>query len=85
MHELIVFDLDNTLARSKTVIDEEMAGLLYKLLKKKKVSVISGGSYAQFEKELLYALPFNTNFSNLHIFPTDGTAYYAWIRDEGRW
>jgi phosphomannomutase len=85
MYELIVFDLDNTLARSKTVIDTEMSDLFYKLLKKKKVAVISGGSFKQFEKELLFALPFDSKFENLHIFPTDGTAYYAWIKDEGRW
>lgn len=85
MGDLIVFDLDNTLAISKTVIDEEMSDLLCKLLKNKKVAIISGGSFKQFEKEILQSLKLETNLSNLHIFPTDGTAYYVWIPNEGRW
>lgn len=85
MKELIVFDLDNTLARSKTTIDEEMSDLLEKLLKVKKVAVISGGSFKQFEKELLFNLKMTSNLSNLHIFPTDGAAYYIWIADSGKW
>jgi HAD superfamily hydrolase (TIGR01484 family) len=85
MYELIVFDLDNTLAPSKMVIDEEISSALKKLLQKKKVAVISGGSFKQFEKELLFNLPLDCKFENLHIFPTDGASYYAWITDEGRW
>ncbi len=85
MNDLIVFDLDNTLAISKTVIDEEMSDLFEKFLEVKKVAVISGGSFKQIEKELLFNLKLDTNFPNLHLFPTDGTAYYAWIKEEGRW
>lgn len=83
--KLIVFDLDNTLAVSKTVIDEEMSELLRKLLEIKKVAVISGGSFKQLEKELLFHLSLETNLSNLHIFPSGGTSYYCWIKDEGKW
>lgn len=83
--KLIVFDLDNTLAVSKTVIDEEMSKLLLKLLEIKKVAVISGGSFKQLEKELLFHLSLETNLTNLHIFPTGGTSYYSWIRNEGKW
>jgi HAD superfamily hydrolase (TIGR01484 family) len=83
--KLIVFDLDNTLAVSKTVIDEEMSELLRKLLEIKKVAVISGGSFKQLEKELLFHLSLETNLTNLHIFPTGGTSYYNWIKDEGKW
>ncbi len=84
-YELIVFDLDNTLAKSKVAINEEMSTLLTKLLEIKKVAVISGGSFKQFEKELLYGLSMYSNFTNLHLFPNDGTAYYVWDTKEGRW
>ena len=40
---LIVFDLDGTLAESKSVIDPEMAGLIDSLLGVLNVAVISGG------------------------------------------
>lgn len=85
MYELIVFDLDNTLAISKTVVDEEMSELISKLLKKTKVAVISGGSFKQFEKEILFPLSIETNFSNLHLFPTDGAEYLNWNKEDGKW
>ncbi len=81
--DVIVFDLDNTLARSKTIIDEEMGGLLAELLTKKKVAVVSGGSMAQFKKELLDPLP--PPYDNLHLFPTDGTAYFKWDTATHAW
>ena len=49
MKKLIVFDLDGTLAESKSSIDSEMAGLLNSLLGVVKVSVRSGGNWSQFE------------------------------------
>lgn len=80
-YKIIVFDLDNTLSRSKLMIDKEMADLLESLLKKIQVAVISGGSFDQFSKELLDPLLCMDLFKNLHIFPTDGTAYYVWKND----
>jgi len=43
---VIAFDLDNTLADSKSPITEQMAVLLDELLKKFQVCVISGGKFA---------------------------------------
>lgn len=57
MKKLIVFDLDGTLAESKSPIDTEMSGLLHDLLAIVKVAVISGGDWPQFEKKLLSNLP----------------------------
>jgi phosphomannomutase len=51
--KLVVFDLDGTLAESKSAIDAEMAKLLDSLLDLVKVSVISGGAWLQFEKQVL--------------------------------
>ena len=42
---VIVFDLDNTLAESKSPITEQMAGLLDDLLKKFQVCLISGAGF----------------------------------------
>ena len=54
--QLIVFDLDGTLAPSKTPMDREMCGLMEKLLQGKKAAVIGGGGYGQFKKQLLETL-----------------------------
>ena len=45
MKRLIVFDLDGTLAESKSLLDAEMASLLGELLNVVKAAVISGGSW----------------------------------------
>jgi hydroxymethylpyrimidine pyrophosphatase-like HAD family hydrolase len=57
MKKLIVFDLDGTLAESKSPLDAEMSKLLGALLGIVKVAVISGGNWPQFEKQLLSNLP----------------------------
>lgn len=77
--KVIVFDLDGTLAVSKGSIDDEMASLLGKLLRKKKVAVISGGGYPQFEKQFLSNLTCDEYcFSNLYIFPTNASRFYRY-------
>jgi len=48
MKKLIVFDLDGTLAPSKSSLAPETAGLLRDLLGFVRVAVISGGAWAQF-------------------------------------
>jgi phosphomannomutase len=81
--ELVVFDLDGTLAESKAKLDDEMAELIVKLLDKKKVAVISGGMFSQFEKQFLSNLPASVNqLKNLFLLPTTGTRLYAW-KDSG--
>ena len=49
MKKLIVFDLDGTLAESKSSLDPEMSGLLHNLLAIVKVAVISGGGWPQLK------------------------------------
>jgi phosphomannomutase len=81
--ELIIFDLDGTLAPSKSFIDPEMGELLVKLLARKKIAIISGGGYPQFETQLLHALPHGVdNLTNLLLLPTSGTKLYIW---QGGW
>ena len=50
MKALIVFDLDGTLAASKSAIDSEMATLLTALLAEAKVAIISGGGHCRRSK-----------------------------------
>src|SRR5271165_5268470 len=82
MKRLIVFDLDGTLAPSKSSLAPQTAGLLRDLLGVMKVAVISGGAWAQFEKQLLTDLPQNTFLANLSLLPTCGTKFFQY---KGEW
>ncbi|MEW9547079.1 HAD-IIB family hydrolase [Nonomuraea sp. NPDC050783] len=78
-YSLIAFDLDDTLAVSKSRIDDRMAGLLARLLDSVEVCVISGGQFAQFETQVLRHLPVDDGQrARLHLMPTCGTRYYRW-------
>ncbi len=81
MKKLIVFDLDGTLAESKSALDAEMSLLLYDLLRIVKVAVISGGNWPQFEKQLLSNLPNDERLKNLSILPTCGTKFFQYAED----
>ena len=81
MKKLIVFDLDGTLAESKSALDAEMSALLHDLLSIVKVAVISGGNWPQFEKQLLSNLPHDEHLKNLSILPTCGTKFFQYAED----
>lgn len=83
MKTLIVFDLDGTLAESKSPLDAEMAVLIRRLLEVIKVAVISGGAWPQFETQLLSNLPDDDRLNELSLLPTCGTKFYR--RRNGRW
>jgi len=78
--DLIAFDLDDTLAPSKSSLDPRMAGLLAQLLAVVEVCVISGGQFGQFESQLIAGLPESATslFGRLHLLPTCGTQYYRY-------
>ncbi len=78
MKKLIVFDLDGTLAESKSAVDPEMSGLLHDLLVIVKVAVISGGGWPQFQKQLVSNLPHDKLLANLSLLPTCGTKCYRY-------
>ena len=82
MKKLFVFDLDGTLAESKSSLGPEMAGLLGTLLTIMKVAVISGGAWEQFESQLLANLTSDDHFANLFLLPTCGTQFYKY---NGKW
>ncbi len=78
MKKLVVFDLDGTLAESKSTLDAEMAALMNKLLSFIKVAVISGGNWPQFQKQVLAHLTSDERLKNLSLLPTCGTQFYKY-------
>jgi len=86
MKKLIAFDLDGTLAPSKSPADDRMTNTLSHLLEKFQVCVISGGKFEQFQKQLLSNLQADpTQLERLHIMPTCGTRYYAYDLAKQDW
>jgi len=81
MKRLIVFDLDGTLAKSKSALDPQMADLLHDLLTVVKVAVISGGDWPQFDKQVLSNLPQDDTRENLSLLPTCGTKFYQFTSE----
>jgi phosphomannomutase len=86
MKKVIAFDLDGTLAESKSALTDKMSGLLSGLLETYHVCVISGGKFGQFEKQLLANLQVEPmKLEKLHLMPTCGTRYYVHQIADGSW
>ena len=81
---VLAFDLDNTLALSKTRMDQTMAVHFAALTRLRPVAIVSGGRFSQFRDQVLDALPDDTRFDQLHLMPTSGTRYYRWDPDNSR-
>ncbi len=82
---LVAFDLDDTLAPSKSPVDPRMAESLVDLLGAVEVCVISGGQFGQFAMQLVDNLPLDhpEALARLHLMPTCGTQYYRF--EQGAW
>ncbi|MBY0376629.1 HAD family hydrolase, partial [Patescibacteria group bacterium] len=86
--KIVSFDLDGTLAVSKSPMTKEMADLLTRLLIYKKVAVISGGSFTQFKTQFLPHFEAGgnaTNISNLILLPTSGSQRYEFDKNKMDW
>ncbi len=75
---LVAFDLDDTLAPSKSAIDPQIGAQLIALAERVEVAIISGGQLAQFRAQVVEKLPDASaaTLSHLHLLPTCGTQYY---------
>ncbi|MDO5494268.1 MAG: HAD-IIB family hydrolase [bacterium] len=81
MVRLVAFDLDDTLAPSKSQIPAEVADALLRLLEVAEVCIISGGQWSQFRDQVIDHLDADTyQLRRLHLMPTCGTRY---IRHDG--
>jgi HAD superfamily hydrolase (TIGR01484 family) len=81
---LVAFDLDDTLAPSKSPIDPRIGSLLISLAERVEVAIISGGQLAQFTSQVVDRLPDASSavLARMHLLPTCGTQYYR-LSDDG--
>lgn len=81
---MVAFDLDDTLAPSKSPLPPLMDRRLCELLDHVEVCIISGGQMGQFKAQVLDNLHADSEeLRRLHLMPTCGTRYYR--HREGRW
>ncbi len=81
--KIVIFDLDGTLAESKSKISNEMVNALKALLLKFEVAVISGGNFNQFQNQLISHLNLSLEEARkFYLFPTSGTSFYKNISGE---
>lgn len=81
---IVAFDLDGTLAESKAPLSRDIASLLSELLKVKKVAIISGATFPQFEKQVLALLPSDeSGLDNLYLLAANGATFY--LHTAGMW
>lgn len=86
MKKVLAFDLDDTLAVTKSPISERMSSLLARVLEKYQICVISGGKFEQFEKQIVERLNIAPELlARLHLMPTCGTRYYRYDLNAGDW
>lgn len=80
---VVIFDLDGTLALSKSPIADSTAMWLVRLLANADVCIISGATYEQMQTQVLGHLEQPADLGRLHLMPTCGTQYYRY--DSGAW
>lgn len=86
MKKLVAFDLDDTLAVTKSPISGQISELLSQLLDHFDVCIISGGKFEQFEKQVIDRLEASPKqLSRLHLMPTCGTRYYRYDEAKKNW
>ena len=86
MKKVLAFDLDDTLAISKSPVSDRMAGILVRLLDHFEVCVISGGRFEQFVVQIVERLEASPlQLRKLHLMPTCGTRYYRYDEVAGKW
>lgn len=81
-YQLVMFDLDDTLAPSKSPMDDSMVEVFGRLLDRSMACIISGGNFDQFQVQVLDRLGDDVNRANLHLMPTNGTQYVRWDGSE---
>lgn len=82
---LIAFDLDDTLAPSKSPLPEAVASVLARLLDEASVAIISGGQIGQFREQVIERLTDASadGLARLYLMPVTGTQYWRYV--DGAW
>ncbi len=84
--KVIVCDLDGTLAPSKSSLSADMAEVIFHILSRHLMAIVSGGAFEQFEKQVLSQLKFSPYLlQNLYLFPAMGSTCFKYETKSGHW
>lgn len=79
LKKLLIFDLDDTLTKSKAPLEADMRELLIQLLEKFAIVIISGGTLRQLQKQFVAYLDAPVRLlPHLYLAPTSGAILYAY-------
>ena len=86
MKKIIAFDLDDTLAITKSPITDRMSEILGRLIEKYEICVITGGKFEQIKSQVIDRLNIDEKLlTKFHAMPTCGTRYYLYDELEREW
>lgn len=86
MKKVLAFDLDDTLAITKSPLSDHMVETLGKVLDEFDVCVISGARFEQFKIQITDRLHLPAaKIARLHLMPTCGTQYYRYDEVDEEW
>lgn len=87
MKKVLAFDMDDTLAVSKTPLAPHMSDILRDVLRQFDVCVISGAKFETLDNQIIQGLEGidEQQRAHLHLMPTCGTRYYRFNEAEQQW
>lgn len=86
MKKVLAFDMDDTIAITKSPISDRMAKTFSDVLEDFDVCIISGGNYNLFHKQFIDRLDVDVaKLKRIHLMPTCGTRYYRYDEEQSDW
>lgn len=86
MKKVLAFDMDDTIAITKSPISERMATAFNHILDNFDICIISGGNYNLFGHQFISRLDVDEDkLKRIHLMPTCGTRYYRYNESTKDW
>lgn len=86
MKKVLAFDMDDTIAITKSPISDRMVEAFDNVLDTFDVCIISGGNYNLFHTQFIDRLNIDENkLKRIHLMPTTGTRYYRYDEKTKDW
>ena len=86
MKKVLAFDMDDTIAITKSPISERMATAFNHILDNFDICIISGGNYNLFGHQFISRLDVDEEkLKRIHLMPTCGTRYYRYDESTKDW
>jgi phosphomannomutase len=86
MKKVLAFDMDDTIAITKSPISDRMAEAFNNILDTFDICIISGGNYNLFHKQFIDRLDLDVaKLKRIHLMPTCGTRYYRYDEAVSDW